>query len=56
MEQKYIRLQEVTEKSEEKACIHEHKAQRMTKGYTKVKSENENPIWCQQKAMGTDQG
>ena len=42
MEHKYIRLQEIVEKLEENACIHEHKAQRMTEGYTKVKSENEN--------------
>ena len=53
MEQKYLRLQKVEKKSEENACIHEHKAQKMTKGYTKVKSENENlyiankKIWVQ---------
>ena len=42
IEQKFIRLQEITEKSKENTRIHEHKAQRMTKGYTKMKSKNEN--------------
>ena len=42
MEQKYLRLQKIVEKSEENAHIHEHKAQRMIKGYVKVKSESEN--------------
>ena len=42
MEQKYIKLQEVEEKSKENDRIHEHKARRMAEGYTKVKNENEN--------------
>ena len=42
MKQKYLRLQEIAEKSEENACTHEHKVQRVTEGYTKMKSENEN--------------
>ena len=42
MEQKYKRLQEIVEKSEENAQVHEHKARKMREGYTKVKSENEN--------------
>ena len=42
MEQKYKKLQELAEKSKKNSIIHEHKAQRMTEGYTKVKSENEN--------------
>ena len=55
MEQKYLRLQKVAETSEENARIHEHKAQRMTEGYTKIKSENENlytankKLWVQVK-------
>ena len=42
MEQKYLRLQKIDEKSEEDARVHEHKAQKMTKGYAKVKGKNEN--------------
>ena len=42
MEQKYLRLQKVAEESEENVHLHEHKAQKMTEGYTKVKGENEN--------------
>ena len=42
MEQKYQRLQRAAETSDENANLHEHKAQRMTEGYTKIKSENEN--------------
>ena len=42
MEQKYKKLQELVEKSKENSRIHEHKARRMTEGYTKVKGENEN--------------
>ena len=42
MEKGYIRLQEVAEKSKNNARVYEHKARRMTEGYTKVKSENEN--------------
>ena len=42
MERKYKRLQEITEKSEENARVHKHKAQKMTEGFTKVKDENEN--------------
>ena len=34
MERKYKRLQDIVEKSEENARVHEHKAQRMTEGYT----------------------
>ena len=55
MEQKNVRLQKVVEKLEENARIHEHKAQRMTEGYAKVKSENENlyttnkKLWVQVK-------
>ena len=55
MEQKYKKLQEVVEKSKENARVHEHKAQKMTEGYTKVKEENENlyiankKLWVQVK-------
>ena len=42
MERKYERLREITEKSEENARVHEHKARKMIEGYTKVKGENEN--------------
>ena len=42
MKKKYKKLQELVEKSEENSRVHEHKARRMTKGYTKVKGENEN--------------
>ena len=42
MEQKYQKLQKVAEKAEENARIHEHKARKMTEGYTQVKGENEN--------------
>ena len=55
MEQKYKMLQEVAEKSEENARVHEHKARKMTKGYIKVKGENENlyiankKLWVQVK-------
>ena len=42
MEQKYKKLQELAEKSEENSRVHEHKARRMTEGYAKVKGENEN--------------
>ena len=55
MERKYKRLQEITEKSEENARVHEHKARKMTEGYTKVKGENENlyiankKLWVQVK-------
>ena len=55
MERKYKVLQEVIEKSEENARVHEHNARKMTKGYTKVKGENENlyiankKLWVQVK-------
>ena len=55
MEQKYKKLQEIIEKSEENARIHEHKAQKMTEGFTKVKDKNENlyiankKLWDQNK-------
>ena len=55
MEQKYKKLQKITEKLEENARVHEHKAQKMTEGYTKVKGENENlyiankKLWVQVK-------
>ena len=42
MEQKYKKLWEIAKKSEENAKVHEHKARNMTKGFTKVKDENEN--------------
>ena len=42
MEQKYKKLQELVEKSEENSRVYEHKARRMTEGYSKVKGENEN--------------
>ena len=42
MERKYNMLQEVAKKSEENARVHEHKAWKITEGYTKVKGENEN--------------
>ena len=42
MEQKYLRLQEMTNKAESNARVHERKAQRMVDVYTKAKSENEN--------------
>ena len=55
MERKYKRLQEIIEKSKENARVHEHKARKMTKGYTKIKDENENlyiankKLWVQVK-------
>ena len=55
MEQKYKRLQEITEKSEGNARVHEHKSRKMTEGYTKMKGENENlyvankKLWVQVK-------
>ena len=55
MEWKYKRFQEITEKSEENAKVHEHKAQKMTEDYTKMKGENENlyiannKLWVQVK-------
>ena len=55
MERKYKKLQEIAEKSEENTRVHEHKARKMTKGYTKVKGENENlyiankKLWVQVK-------
>ena len=42
MEREYKRLREVAEKSKSDARVHEHNAQRMVKGYTKIKNENEN--------------
>ena len=42
MERKYKGLQEITEKSEKNARVHEHKARKMIEGYTKMKGENEN--------------
>ena len=42
MEQEFKRLQEITEKSEENARVHKHKARKMIEGYTKVKGDNEN--------------
>ena len=51
MEQKYKRLQDVAEKSKENAREHEHKARKMTKGYTKVKGENEN-LYIANKSYG----
>ena len=55
MEQKYKMLQEVVEKLEENARVHEHKARKMAEGYNKVKGENENlyiankKLWVQVK-------
>ena len=42
MEREYKRLRKIAEKSKNDARMHEHKAQRMVKGYTKVKNKNEN--------------
>ena len=42
MEQKYLRLQEIVDKAENNARVHERKAQKMADVYTKAKSENEN--------------
>ena len=42
MEQKYLRLQEIADKVENNARVHEHKAQKMEDVYTKAKDENEN--------------
>ena len=42
MEQKYLRLQEIADKAESNARVHEHKAQKMTDVYTKAKGENES--------------
>ena len=42
MEQKYKKLQELAKKSKENARVHEHKARKMTEGFTKVKGENKN--------------
>ena len=55
MERKYKKLQEIVEKSEENARVHEHKAWKVTEGYTKVIGENENlyiankKLWVQVK-------
>ena len=40
MEQKYKKLQKIVEKLKENVKVHEHKARKVTKGYTKVKGEN----------------
>ena len=42
MEQKYLRLQEMADKAESNARVHERKAQKMADVYAKTKSENEN--------------
>ena len=42
IEHKYKKLQEIAEKSEENARVHEHKARKMIEGFIKVKDENEN--------------
>ena len=55
MEQKYKKLHEIVDKLEENAWVHEHKAWKITEGYTKVKDENENlyiankKLWVQVK-------
>ena len=55
MEQKYKKLQEIAEKSKENARVHKHKARKITKGFSKVKDENENlyiankKLWEQKK-------
>ena len=52
MEQKYLRLQEVANKAENNTRIYKHKAQRMTKDYTKTKSETENLYIANKKLWG----
>ena len=52
MEQKYEKLQEVVEKLEENARIHEHKAWKMIEGYTQVKGKNENLYIANKKLWG----
>ena len=42
IEQKYLKLQEKSNKAESNTRVHERKAQRMADIYTKAKSENEN--------------
>ena len=42
MEQKYLKLQETSDKAESNARVHEPKAQKMADVYTKAKVENEN--------------
>ena len=42
MKQKYLKLQEIADKAESNAQIHEHKVQKMTDVYAKAKGENEN--------------
>ena len=42
IEQKYLRLQEVADKVESNARVHEHKTPKMADIYTKTKSENKN--------------
>ena len=42
MEQKYLRLQEIANKAESNARIHEHKVQKMTDICAKAKGENED--------------
>ena len=55
MEQKYKKLQELAEKSEEHSRVHEYKARMITEGFTKVKDKNENlyiankKLWKQNK-------
>ena len=55
MERKYKMLQEMAEKLEKNARVHEHKARKITEGYTKVKGKNENlymankKLWVQVK-------
>ena len=55
MERKYKGLQEIAEKLKENARVHEHKARKMTEGYTKMNGKNENlyvankKLWVQVK-------
>ena len=52
MEQKYLRLQEIVDKAESDARVHERKTQRMAGVYTKTKSENENLYIANKKLWG----
>ena len=52
MEQKYFRLQEVADKVESNARVHEHKAQKIVDVYTKAKSENKNLYIANKKLWG----
>ena len=52
IEQKYLKLQEMANKAESSARVHDRKAQRMVNVYTKAKSENDNLYIANNKLWG----